>query len=231
MAIKNISFATLALYVVLALTTWQLHHVAGARILALFPTTLRSHQLMNCAVADALAVAGHNVTVLGATQNVYPRAKYRYIRIDGPLIGDKVTKEIINVPGIVPQRFAAIGVLQPFLRTHNATLAQPKMRAFLKASHADDYDLLLLTYMVNDFHLGLAAHFRCPIVLFHVTDAMHRVHKWMANPSEFAYVPMALSGLVQPLDFRRRVLNFLWYLIEGVLVEGLLDGFVEKYYK
>ncbi|XP_054086910.1 uncharacterized protein LOC105208779 [Zeugodacus cucurbitae] len=201
----------------------------SARILAFFPTTLRSHQLMNCAVADALAEAGHNVTVIGATMNVYPRSKYRYIRIEGVKVGDELIKKIVNVPSMNTYKY--MGLLLPFLRVHNATLAQPKIQQFLKTSQESDYDLLLLTYLMNDFHLGLGAHFKCPIVVFYVSEPLLKIQSWVGNPDEFSYVPIRLSGMTQPLNFAKRVSNFLWYLLESVAIDGFMKTPIEEFYK
>ncbi|XP_049318048.1 UDP-glycosyltransferase UGT5 isoform X6 [Bactrocera dorsalis] len=199
-----------------------------ARILAFFPTTIRSHQLMNCALAKVLAEAGHNVTVIGATTNVYPRAKYRYLRIGGLAISNELTKTFINIPNMAAYKY--LGVVHTVLRAHNATLAQPKMQHFLQTSQESDYDLLLMTYLINDFHLGLGAHFRCPIVMFCVMEPMKRIHRWVGNSDEISYVPTQLSGMVQPLNFFQRVKNFLWYLVECVMLYGSMETSVEEFY-
>ncbi|XP_039959805.1 UDP-glycosyltransferase UGT5-like isoform X4 [Bactrocera tryoni] len=199
-----------------------------ARILAFFPTTMRSHQLMNCALAEVLAEAGHNVTVLGATTNVYPHAKYRYLRIDGLAISNELTKTFINIPNMATYKY--LGVVQPMLRVHNATLAQPKMQHFLQTSQEGDYDLLLMTYLINDFHLGLGAHFRCPIVMFCVMEPMKSIHRWVGNSDEISYVPLQMSGMVQPLSFFQRVKNFLWYLVECLMLCGSIETSMKEFY-
>ncbi|XP_053951922.1 UDP-glycosyltransferase UGT5-like isoform X4 [Anastrepha ludens] len=223
----SVSLSLIALSVVLVLST-IIHSSDGARILAFFPTTMRSHQLMNCALANALAQAGHSVTVLGATRNVYPSAKYRYIRIDGPTIGDNVTKLVINMPDMTGFKYT--GLLHPLLRTHNATLAQPRIKQFLRSYKEDSFDLLLITYVGNDFHLGLGAHFKCPIVMFSVAAPTQKLHNWLANSHEISYVPTRLSGLMQPMAFHDRVLNFLWYLFEVFAIDNFMEAPLQEFY-
>ncbi|XP_036215375.2 UDP-glycosyltransferase UGT5 isoform X4 [Bactrocera oleae] len=223
-----VTFSFIAFGVLLVLSSSTLSGEC-ARILAFFPTTMRSHQLMNCALAKVLAEAGHNVTVLGATTNVYPRAKYRYLRIDGPAIGNELTKNFIKIPSMYTSIY--MGMLHPILRVHNATLAQPKVQHFLQTSQESDYDLLLLTYLINDFHIGLGAHFKCPIILFYVMEPTQKIHSWVGNPAELSYAPLQLSGMVQPLSFFERVKNFLWYLLEFVLMYGFMETSIEEFYK
>lgn len=64
---------------------------AGSRILGLFATYSKSHMLIHCTVAEQLARVGHNVTVIGIIENVYPNATYKYMHLqlpDGGILDD-----------------------------------------------------------------------------------------------------------------------------------------------
>ncbi|XP_018784252.1 PREDICTED: uncharacterized protein LOC108966009 [Bactrocera latifrons] len=100
----------------------------GSRILGLFATYSKSHMLLHCTVAEQLARVGHDVTVIGIIENVYPNVAYKYIHLqlpDGGIIDDKTLNSLINTRhSFVKSLFVTTA---EYLRMANETLWQPKM--------------------------------------------------------------------------------------------------------
>uniref|UniRef100_A0A034VH63 UDP-glucuronosyltransferase 2B15 n=2 Tax=Bactrocera dorsalis TaxID=27457 RepID=A0A034VH63_BACDO len=195
---------------------------AGSRILGLFATYSKSHMLLHCTVAEQLARVGHDVTVIGIIENVYPNAAYKYIHLqlpDGGIIDDKALKSLINTRhSFVKSLFVTTA---EYLRMANETLWQPKMREFLNENRANAFDLLLFAYVMNDFQMGLAAHFQCPIVVLWVVRPALQINGFVGNPLEMAYVPNISSHLQQPLVFLQRVKNCITTWLEFALMAYL----------
>uniref|UniRef100_W8BNH9 UDP-glucuronosyltransferase 2C1 n=1 Tax=Ceratitis capitata TaxID=7213 RepID=W8BNH9_CERCA len=200
----------------------------AARILGFFPSPSRSHLLIHCAVADTLARAGHNVTVIATKPNMYPKAPYNYIQLDTPLLPDTFMNVLVNDPPPFYKRYPML--LSEVTKMNNRTLSHPDLQEFLRNHGEDAFDLLLLGYFGNEFHLGLGAHFKCPVVISFMMQPFFVINELIGNPSEHAYVPTLFSGLKQPMDFWARLQNYLTTLFEYYYMSPMLERAEQKYY-
>ncbi|XP_020712622.1 uncharacterized protein LOC110117572 [Ceratitis capitata] len=190
-----------------------------SRILGLFVTYSKSHMLVYCTVAEHLARVGHNVTVIGIIENVYPNANYKYLHLQLPK-GDRLDNNALR--RVINRRHSFIQSLivttREYMRMANASLWQPEMREYLRDRQAGAYDLLLFGYVMNEFQMGLAAHFQCPIVVLWVVQPALQVNRFVGNSVEPNYVPTLTSRLQQPLNFMGRLKNYINALLEELLV-------------
>lgn len=208
------------------------HNTETARILGFFSTPSKSHTLIHAAIADTLASAGHNVTVVAVSENVYPNAKYEFIKIDleaGAQFDRATLTKWVNRPQ--PFYLRAFNLVSSFIDTGNRTLSHPKMREFLRAHGEGAFDLILLGYTFNDYAMGLGAHFRCPIVASFMVQPLFALDRLVANPAEHAYAPMMLSNLRAPLNFWGRVQNYLGNLLEQWIMLPTFERDWQRVYK
>ncbi|XP_017464666.1 PREDICTED: UDP-glucuronosyltransferase 2C1-like isoform X1 [Rhagoletis zephyria] len=206
------SSSLLCYLILLALAVSRFNSVSSARILGFFPSPVKSHLIVHAALAETLAQAGHDVTVIASVRNVYPHAKYEYIEIDGAAFDPSVLTGMVNNSKPFYRKFD--DMMKAISISTNASITHARMQRFLSAHGAGAFDLLLLGYFMNDFHLGLAAHFQCPLIVSFMIQPILSVNLLLANPAETAYVPTMLSNLAQPLDFLGRVKNYLFALLE-----------------
>lgn len=216
----------IACFLVLSLYT---QYNQASRILGFFPTTTKSHMIIHCTVANTLALDGHEVIVLGNIPNVFKNSKYKYIHIDIPAYDVDLTNSMVNNTGSVYKRFPEI--IFNTAKNTNMTLNHPKMKDFLSNYKAGDFDVMLFGYFVNDFALGLAGHFQCPIVISFMVQTVFPLNQLVGNPSEMSYVPTLFSGLQQPMDFMKRCANFLATLFEQRIWAPWIYGVMDVYYK
>uniref|UniRef100_A0A0A1WXX1 UDP-glucuronosyltransferase 2A3 n=1 Tax=Zeugodacus cucurbitae TaxID=28588 RepID=A0A0A1WXX1_ZEUCU len=178
--------------------------------------------LLHCNVAEQLARVGHEVTVIGIIDNVYPNATYKYIHLqlpDGGILDDNALRSVINTRhSLVKSLIVTTG---EYMRMANETMWQPTMREFLRENRANSFDLLLFGFVMNEFQLGLAAHFQCPIVVLWVVRPVLQVNRFVGNPLEMAYVPNLSSHLQQPFNFLQRVNNYVTAWMEFALMAYL----------
>lgn len=204
----------------------------AARILAFFPTPCKSNTLIHAAIAETLAQSGHDVTVVGVSKNVYPKAHYKFLHIelneDAQLDRSAVTRWV-NKPKLL--KLNIFSMLGSYTNTGNRTLSHPVMREFLRTHGEGAYDLVLLGYAFNDYAMGLGAHFRCPIVTSFMIQPTFAIHRLVGNPAEEAYVPLLLSNLKAPLNFSERVLNYLANILEQWIIMPLQERDVLAVYK
>ncbi|XP_046802502.1 UDP-glycosyltransferase UGT5-like [Lucilia cuprina] len=200
----------------------------AARILGVFPSPSKSHVLIHCAVADALAEAGHEVTVIATVPNMLKKAKYNFLHVEGPMFDSNFAQEMLNKPASIYRKFN--GIISHVIDMANVTMNQPKIHNFLQTHKAGDFDAVILGYFMNDFMLGFGAHFQCPIILSFMVQPIFPINKMIGNPLEASYVPTLYSGYKQPMDFASRVKNFLANGFEHLVLGNLMQRKLETMY-
>uniref|UniRef100_A0A1I8MPJ7 UDP-glucoronosyl and UDP-glucosyl transferase n=1 Tax=Musca domestica TaxID=7370 RepID=A0A1I8MPJ7_MUSDO len=209
----------------------------ASRILSVFPSPSKSHLLIHCAVAQTLAEAGHEVTVLATIGNrddattmaMHRRAAYKFIAIEGPTFDRAFSQEMVNRPMAIYRR--VFNILETIFTLANSTMNHPQMQEFLATHKAGDFDALILGYFMNDFMLGLGAHFQCPVILSFMIQPIFPINRIIGNPSESSYVPNLYTGLKQPMSFRQRVKNYLSTIFEQKILATILEWNLQKLYR
>ncbi|XP_012154607.1 UDP-glucuronosyltransferase 2B33 isoform X1 [Ceratitis capitata] len=220
--------AVFIVYLLAGLGARSGNSVHAARILGFFPSPSPSHLRIHCAVADALTQAGHNVTVLSSTKNPYKFAKYEYIQLDLPLFPKDFLQRLVKREQPLITRYPHF--IDEVTSLANQSLANPRLRHFLATHGVGSFDLLILGYFMNDFHLGLSAHFQVPVVVSFMIQPIFAVHNLVKNPIESAYVPTLFSERKQPLSFWGRVHNFVVATFETNFITLKVERESQKYY-
>ncbi|XP_053951919.1 UDP-glycosyltransferase UGT5-like isoform X1 [Anastrepha ludens] len=230
MILRGTSFITVAFFFVFLLGGFvslpSLVH--SARILGFFPSPSPSHLRIHCAIADALNKAGHNVTVLSSTKNPYKWAKYEYIQLDLPLFPKDFLRRLVKKEQSLIARYPHF--IKEVTNLANQSFSNPNLKHFLATHGAGSFDLIVLGYFMNDFHLGLSAHFEAPIVISFMVQPIFAVHNLVKNPIEAAYVPTLFSECKQPLDFWERVQNFVVSIFETYFITLKVERESQKFY-
>ncbi|XP_050330062.1 UDP-glucuronosyltransferase 2A2-like [Bactrocera neohumeralis] len=204
----------------------------AARILGFFSTGTKSHLLIHCSIAEQLARAGHEVTVIGITENVYPNASYKHIRLQLSDVSVEYAKTLFDVVNGRMSFLKTVTVrMRQYMNRADEIMLHPWIREFLRNSRAGDYDLLLFGFLMNEYQIGLAAHFRCPIVMTWVIQPALQIHRFVGNPQQLSYVPSFISAFKQPMDFMERVKNFLVTQFEQNVLVPYLDYSTQKLYE
>ncbi|KAM7348769.1 UDP-glycosyltransferase UGT5-like isoform 1-T1 [Cochliomyia hominivorax] len=217
------------LLILISLISFFASEINSARILGLFPSPSKSHLLIHCAIADTLSEAGHDVTVIATVPNIYERATYKYIHVKGAMYDNKFANEMVNKPAPAYVKF--YHTMSSVMTMANATLNHPTMKEFLDTHKAGDFDLIILGYFMNDFVLGIGAHFKCPVIVSFMVQPIFPINRMIANPLEPSYVPTLFSGVRQPLDFWSRLLNMFSIAVEEGILMNVLKWNIEKLYR
>lgn len=205
------------------------HQSEAARILGLFPSPSKSHLIIHTAIAETLAEAGHDVTVIGLFPNLNKKAKYHYIHIDSEKIDNAFTQNMIDKPEPVYKKFPAM--IEQMSKKANITMHDPKMLEFLKNHKAGDFDAMIFGYFMNDFMLGLGAHFQCPIIVSFMIQPIFAINTLVGNPSEHSYVPTLFGNIEQPMNFMERVKNYLLTIVEQNLLQTYMNRKMQEIYR
>jgi hypothetical protein len=87
----------------------------------------------------------------------------------------------------------------------------------------------LISYSFVVFQ-GLAAHFKCPLVVISPIGNSHIVSSLVGNPESVAATPNVFLNYKTPMTFLQRVKNFAMYFFESAIKQYLIYK-SEKFYK
>ncbi|XP_055836955.1 UDP-glycosyltransferase UGT5-like [Episyrphus balteatus] len=190
------------------------------RILAFFPAPVKSHLIIHTAITQALAELGHNITVVTTIPLTTKNPKYRHIQLDGCSIPKNFFNEKVNEGQPFYKQF--VSITQVINNCSNVTLQHPKMRQLMAE---EQFDLVIMGYFFNELQVGLAAHFKCPIVISFMVQPIRLINEFVGNPMEVSYVPNLLSGADQPMSFLDRLKNFMIVeVLEPVMLYWFANG-------
>ncbi|XP_075158856.1 UDP-glycosyltransferase UGT4-like isoform X4 [Haematobia irritans] len=197
----------------------------SARILGFFSPVSISNMLIYGSVMEALAENGHNVTIIsnypnpnGNRMKTY-QGYYNYMHLDGQDQYDG-HRLLNNTRGHYTIWFK---IVDERLECAHRALNHPKMLEFLAQHHAGDFDVVLVGYSMMDFLFGLAIHFQCPVIPVTLLGPLHTVNRLLGNPSEVSYYPrLTRFSWNYPWTFKERILNFIDYAIERLILQPYL---------
>lgn len=209
----------------------QSPNVHGARILGFFLSPTKSHMILHTSLAEILSEAGHDVTVVATQPNIRPKAKYRYKQIPSVFFSNDFLRDMINDP--TPKHWRMFSVMGFINQMANETMNQPEMKQFLATHGPGDFDLIIFGYFFNDFLMGIAGHFRCPMIISVTLSMIPSLSRIIGNPIEPAYVPVKpYSSLIQPMDdILSRMKNFGFYFLETAMLGPFMRYSGSKYYE
>uniref|UniRef100_A0A182M8S5 UDP-glucuronosyltransferase n=1 Tax=Anopheles culicifacies TaxID=139723 RepID=A0A182M8S5_9DIPT len=187
----------------------------GAKILAVFPTSARSHYIVGSALMKELARRGHEVTVINAFPQNKPLKNYRDIDVSG---SDEFVKEL--VPNLF--EMADLGVWDSITLTNkfgqmlaNYTLVHPNVKKLIASD--EKFDLVIMESFLNDAHLGFVHHFKAPCVAFSTFGASRWTNDMVGTPSPISYVPHPFLSFTDRMSFVQRIGNMLMTIMDSVL--------------
>ena len=150
-----------------------------SRILFINPTYSRSHVSPLQILAKLLANPGHEVTFVSPFKLDENLENYRDLQID-------VSHENLlnfNEFSKVMSEANAFGVMSVGIQTlyslGNETLQSPMIK---KLMETEKFDLVVVGWFTNNFLVGLADHFKCPLIVFTSGNMFSMLHQMVGNP-------------------------------------------------
>ncbi|XP_055914356.1 UDP-glycosyltransferase UGT5-like [Eupeodes corollae] len=188
--------------------------IDSARILGLFPTPFKSHLIIHSAIADALVERGHEVTVVATLPKINKHSQFRHIQLNIDEFSPTLLAAYINNPPPLYKKYTFF--MNEINRYTNDSLHHEAMQKLMRE---ESFDLVIQGFILNEFLLGVAAHFKCPVVMSFMIRTLPRVNNLVGNPHEIAYVPGLMSGGNQPMGFFDRLEHFVCvnFLENGVV--------------
>ncbi|XP_030383636.1 UDP-glucuronosyltransferase 1-7C [Scaptodrosophila lebanonensis] len=190
--------------------------VQAGNVLAVFPHFGFSHFKVVQPILDALAAAGHKVTVISYVKNQNLHENYEQLLIS-PLDEDQ-TNTTINVVPLTehtPTRSLPI-LLKEYWDLHvegqhtcELLFASGHVEKVLQRHRQEQpYDVLFTEYFNADCQLAIAQQLQLPIVALSTCTLMPFYYDRIDLPDTPAFVQSEFVGFAQPLKWHERLLNF-----------------------
>ncbi|KAL5286053.1 UGT2A1.2 family protein [Megaselia abdita] len=202
----------------------------SARILGVFTSPAKSHLIIHMSVVKALVERGHDVTVITTMPLTEKNKSYRHIHVPMPDSSAKQKVQMIQNKIDKPKPFwrEFPEFFPKIINIANVTMNSAQVK---KLMDEESFDLMILGYFFNDFQLGLAAHFKCPVIINFMIQPFTQLVDMSGTPREVSYVPNLFTGLKQPMGFKDRLWNFIYSEILEAVNYKLADWQHEKYYE
>ncbi|KAH8263753.1 hypothetical protein KR044_013417, partial [Drosophila immigrans] len=167
----------------------------GASILGLFSTFSPSNLIVHMSIMKSLADQGHNITIVSTFEpKLAPHANIALIlapasdeRMRG--VNEFMENSMKEKPHFLQAIFNTLSLLKTIFGMQYDFVQHPQVKAIYENPQVK-YDLLVLGYLINDFHLGIAAKLQVPVILSWVGLPLAFVDDSVGNIYDPAYVPI-----------------------------------------
>lgn len=88
-----------------------------------------------------------------------------------------------------------------------------------RLKRTESFDLVAYGWFFNDYHIGIAAHFKCPAVIISSAPQIKLLRDYVGNPSAVANVPSLFTSYREPMTFKDRLMNYVISAAEGLASE------------
>lgn len=182
------------------------------RILAVFHHPGKSHFEVFKPLLEALALRGHDMTVL----SYFPKneknqiANYKDIDLSGPS-----WKEVVDLSKIDYSMFSAFkdAILVNQWALHHCQIAL-KVPAVQQLIQSDSkFDLIITELFNSDCFLGFVHKFKAPFIALTSHEIVPWANDRFGNPDNPSYIPTSFMSYEPKMSFFQRTINtvFLWF--------------------
>ncbi|KAF5270901.1 hypothetical protein FQR65_LT17759 [Abscondita terminalis] len=192
-----------------------------ANILGIFLMPSKSHHILGETLLKALAMKGHNITMLSPFTVSNFSQNYNEILIPEVI---KIRDEYMD-KFLVSQQFDSLltkTMLRLNFQTHldHFFFNLPNIQALLNSEF--QYDLAIAAWAGNDISIALAQRLAKHTVVFSTLGSNYHIKKLTKTPAEVSYVPHAVLPFADDMNFFERLQNFLTFaffdIFDNVLI-------------
>lgn len=180
--------------------------VDGYKILAVFPTAVKSRYSHGLAMMMTLHNAGHDVTLISPFELKNSMERYRDITVDNYLKTLQPVSKKVNPFEFSMNPLAMIQFMRKIGIHHSNSLMQnEKIKNLL--SSKEKFDVVFVEMFYTEALFGFGQHFDCPVIAVTPFDAIYWSDAITGNQSPMAYIAHTLLGFSDRMSFAQRLMN------------------------
>ncbi|GAB6027700.1 hypothetical protein CHUAL_001939 [Chamberlinius hualienensis] len=192
-----------------------------ANVLMIHPVVSRSHELVFVTIGEALALRGHNVTLVRFKGPVRKSSNLIHTVALELLIEGNQTIPYLNEDGTVEPphdllwtrsralQAVPLDIIEP-VAVACETLLRPEMLQIFQSG--TKYDVAIVDLIFNECGLALVNHLGLPIVAYWPTVQYIGEIFWTSSVLHPGYVPAMMSEFTDHMNFIQRFINTMWYI-------------------
>ncbi|XP_055623457.1 UDP-glycosyltransferase UGT5-like [Toxorhynchites rutilus septentrionalis] len=187
-----------------SLAVWGCH---GSKIIAVFPSISKTNYIFGQVLFEELAARGHQLTVISPFEISYGSDNIRQIRLTG-MVAHLADYEINQKPFTKWDKMDLCGdrnLIHGTAAMTDYTLGHPDVRKLLESD--ETFDLMILDHTMADSLLGLALHYRIPVIVYSSTGPNRFTNEMAACPHNPAYNPVSSLGYSDRMSLSERLWN------------------------
>ena len=178
----------------------------AARILTIFPVGCHSHKLAAVPIMEALAEAGHQVTVFSPYKPAKDRLNITEFQLDiHDFRGEMDWFAMSEESQITQTTKMLLNFWDELVRNYRAVQNHPELRRMIDERN---FDLVFTDGYSSEF-LPLVDQLGIPIVQHFSTGAMIGLMNAFDGAKDYAFVPNGLTDFEDQMNFFQRMTNFL----------------------
>lgn len=203
---RFISFANMKLTLVLLILCVEYYWCDAARILLLGPVGTHSHKFVYMPILEGLAENGHHVTVVSPFAPQKETENIREIVIENVEVDDINFFQVRLFQGIiaVAPRFWVFGTY--LFSIYDNLMSNQEFR---QIQRDEQFDLILIDAIFNDFCLPLADLWQAPIITISASIGPPWILETMGVPHYLASHPSTWTSYGNQMSFNQRFFNTL----------------------
>ena len=214
------SFIRVLIFLFVSLATGD-----AARILAIFPVGCHSHKLAAVPIMEALAEAGHQVTVFSPYKPVRERVNITEYQLDiHDFRGDMDWFAMSEESQVTQTTKMLLNFWDELERNYRVVKSHPELRRMIDVRN---FDLMFTDGYSSEF-LPLVDQMGIPIVQHFSTGAMIGLMNAFDGAKDYAFVPNGLTDFEDQMSFTQRLTNFLTSEISSLITLYYLTYPLEK---
>uniref|UniRef100_A0A336LS81 UDP-glucuronosyltransferase n=1 Tax=Culicoides sonorensis TaxID=179676 RepID=A0A336LS81_CULSO len=188
----------------------------ASKILSIFHTPSKSHQLLAEPLLFELARSGHEVTILTPFPLKNQQTNIRCIELtDVEKYYDPYWEVAFEHVDDNPLQMLRdfFGETTDLTRL---TLEHPNVRKLLNSN--ETFDLVFFEIFLNDAFLGFAHYYNCPAICMSTIGMTPWANDLVRTPSPMSFIPNGLLPFKDKMTFRERIINILFTFYERYLL-------------
>ncbi|XP_017101692.3 UDP-glycosyltransferase UGT5-like [Drosophila bipectinata] len=184
-----------------------LAQASGYNYLVVSPSAASSHYHVGFSLVKGLANAGHNITLISAFEQKNPVENIRDVTALG--IHKAMEEHVRNLVKNSNRTWShPLDLYNMGLKITEALLNDSSVLELVQSNQT--FDAVIAEVFLNEAQLGLAEHFKAPLIALSAVGAMPAHADLVGTPFTSSYIPHALLHFTDHMNLWERLVNFVF---------------------
>ncbi|XP_047990999.1 UDP-glucosyltransferase 2-like [Leguminivora glycinivorella] len=181
----------------------------GYKILVVFPSAGKSHNILGMGYVKHLLDAGHEVTYATPFPTHKTTDKYHEVDLSKNIAYfEEQTSTMLSLKAIINKETSMdlLSMAPKFVEMMKGMLVNEDLSKFLSDT-TQEFDVVIAEWLFTDVFAGIAPLYNCPLIWSSSVEAHWMVLQLVHEPSNPSFNPNILASTIPPFSFFERFVN------------------------